>query len=330
MLCYCVDELQYFQPSNISHEEITGTHDLLAVLLNKSFEVLYKNGYLKEYNTISIVTDKPRGRLNIPKSIESAVYTRGSLNCKITNLDINNQLNQIIKSAFTMLIDTNNVITDKISKTALSQLYHNRELLRKVDDINIDDTIFDLMVDVPQWYKPIIIVCRLIINDWLASDETGEHRLLELQDEKRLCYIWQKYLIALCKKKLCQCKVSNPSFSGIKYHWNTDLVIVNKIQNIAIVADAKWYEQTSPKGFNVFEVNGYIDCFKEIETGYNDKNTRGLIIYASNETTHFGLTEVAVGKAITDLFINVNQDKDALESDIINCISNYMNPEYTN
>jgi 5-methylcytosine-specific restriction endonuclease McrBC regulatory subunit McrC len=145
-----------------------------------------------------------------------------------------------------------------------------------------------------------------------------------------LRYIWQKYLLSFCKNHFKQYKVYNPVFSDTEsgHHWNTDLAIVDKDNKFTLIADAKWYESSDMSSGNISQVNMYESLYIKENTEYN---TTGLLLYASNDITQCRPTvKVDNGKSVTEVCINVNQDKDALEQDIITCISNYMNPEYTN
>lgn len=322
MICYCVDELVHFEQSEIDYEEINGTHDLLAALLCNSFEVLYRNGYIKEYKKEQIITDKPRGRIDIPKSITTGSIANGKLVCTVSNMDIDNTLNRIIKSAFSVLISSNSIVDDKISDKLLTRLYSYKQMLRKVSDIQISYSMLNDIRDVPEWYKPIMVVCRLILNDWIAFDKEGNHRLLELNDNKRLCYIWQKYLLEFCKREYSEYKVHNPVFGEGRHQWRTDLIIDDKSNKFALIADAKWYETSLMSTTNINQVNAYESKYIH---KYPEYSTVGLVIYASSDkTTVFEPEMMDNGKTVTEVLININQDKELLENDIKNIINKYL------
>ena len=235
MLCYCVDELAYFDDAYIDYEEINGTHDLLASLLCRAFELLYKNGYIKDYSQEQIVTNKPRGRINIPKSVSSGQLGRAKLVCNVSNIGIDTQLNRIIKASFSILIESNKLVADNIDRNLMAKLYRYREMLDNVSDVQISLKELYEITDIPEWYKPIFAICKLIWNDWITFDNEGNHRLLELNDRNRLWIIWQKYLFNLAKKELHEYQVYRPSFPGIRHNWNTDLVIEDADNKYALI-----------------------------------------------------------------------------------------------
>lgn len=322
MLCYCVDELVYFNDAYIDYEELNGTHDLLAALLCNSFELLYKNGYIKEYNKEQIITGKPRGRVNIPKSIERGSIGSAKLVCNVSNIGIDSKLNRIIKASFSILIESNKLVDDKINKNLMAKLYRYREMLDNVSDIEISLRELYSITELPEWYRPIFTVCKLIWNDWIAFDKEGNHRLLELNDNKRLCYIWQKYLLEFCRKEYSEYKVHNPVFGDGRHQWRTDLIIDDKSSKFALIADAKWYETSLMSTTNINQVNAYESKYIH---KYPEYSTVGLVIYASSDkTTVFEPEMMDNGKTVTEVLININQDKELLENDIKNIINKYL------
>lgn len=327
MICYCVDELKYFDDSLIKQEEIKGTHDLLAQLLINSFEVLYRNGYIKKYRHETILTDKPHGRIDIAESLRTGSYKQGKLVCNIDTMDINNKINQIIKSAFTVLIESNNIIDDKISDSLLTQLYYCRDKLKSVENITINSQLLSNKIDIPQWYRPIFAVCKMILSDWLALDETGNTRLLELNDNERLCYIWEKFVRNLLEKELgIEYNVSKPSYRiSAKKRVNPDILVYNNDKDKVIVADCKWYEYTQSINANMYQAVTYGEI---VNDKYSNKEVISIIIYASNSETH--LSDIRDKKdnkgrfIVEEWQINVNQHFESLKQDIMSIILNHL------
>ena len=325
MLCYCVEELSYFKDAYIDDEEINGTNDLLATLLCRAFELLYKNGYIKDYNQEQVVTDKPRGRLNIPKSVSSGQLGRAKLVCNVSNIGIDTRLNRIIKSSFSVLIESDKANDDKMNRNLKAKLYRYRGMLDNVSDIQVSLKELYEINEVPEWYKPIFAVCKLIWGDWIALDKEGDNRLFDLKDRNRLCYIWQKFLFNLAKKELPEYKVYRPSFHGVNHSWNTDLVIEDKANKYALIADAKWYDKTDKSTANMSQVNTYESKYLH---KYSDRQTDGLVIYASDSITkEYPPEPMDNGKTVTEILINVNQDSEGMKNDILKIFRKYMNKE---
>lgn len=319
MLCYCIDELKYFKPAYIEKEDISCVNDLLAALLCNSFEVVYRNGILRKYNKVKLQTTKPRGKINVPKSISNGVYAKGKLACTVTNFVIDNDINRIIKSTFNILINSNYKSDDKINKDLLRRLHNYRQEFKNVKDVNIDNSTFKHIRNLPEWYKPIFVVCEFIVSDWIARDKKGNHRLLELGNKNRLCYIWQKYLVAVCRKNLTDCEIINKSFSSGRHIWKTDLVV--RKGNRVIIADAKWYEKSAMSTDNINQVNTY-------ESKYLAENpnveTYGILLYAGDTSIEYPAEIMDNGKTVTEYIVNVNQHKKAMEDEIVSIIKSYL------
>ena len=59
---------------------------------------------------------------------------------------------------------------------------------------------------------------------------------------------------------------------------------------------------------------------------YSDRTTDGIIVYASNnETTIFPPEPMDNGKTVTEVLININQNKDSMEKDILDIFKSYLN-----
>ena len=319
MICYCVDELKYFDENLIKQEEINGTHDLLAQLLINSFELLYRNGYIKKYRKETIVTNKPYGNIDIAESIRTGANEQGKLVCHVDTLDTNNKLNQIIKSAFNVLIISNNIIEDKIDNKLITQLYRYRDVLKYVDDIEISYQLLNEKINIPEWYRPIFAVCKMILNDWIALDESGNTRLLELNDRERLCYIWEKFLRAFIKKTYREYTVEKRTlyFSNTDYV-TPDILIIDNENNRILVLDAKWYEGERFCNSNLAELGQNCAVLQnELNMG-SRYNVTGVNIYASSKECMIRPPRKldTLNTLYTDSFISVNVDVTELEKQI--------------
>lgn len=335
MICYCVEELNYFQEADIDYEDIKGTHNLLAKLLTTSFTKLYKLGYIKRYIKEEIVTNKPYGEINIAKSIETGVYGQGKLVCTVDKLDIDNKFNQIIKAAFNILINTNDIISNKIDRDLMIELIKCKELLNKVTDIEITSKDTQLSNNIPDYYKPVMIISKFIIDEWIAKDDTGEHRILELNDRIRLRYIWEKFLRRYIREYLNTEKLSRYNYHTIKttckdgeFTREIDMVIKSDDMPNIIVADAKWYENEKDTVHNSDQINRYCAIIKE---RFKDKNVTGILMYAcSSLPTYQGkVTTTNMGNKSAEYyklkyFINIAQEFDKIKNDINKIVNEYL------
>lgn len=330
-LCYAIDELELLQNNRINFEDIEGVHDLLATLLINTFEPVYKNGYLKVYKRKEIVTDRPHGILNIPKSIRTGAYEKGKLVCSVDCLDINNELNQIIKAAFNVLIDSNNVVSDKINKNLLTDLINLREMLNKVDNISISKEILYKNREIPEVYRPVIVVSKFILDEWLALDGDGKTRFLYKADPSRMCRIWEKFLRNFFIKEMPGYLTSKMNIPGPFNSTNElDIVSRNKKNNNTVIMDAKWYEDEVGSKPNLFQIDSYTVRYIKI---YPKQHVTGLLIYASTDSKDIKVEHMNVsnpeGTGIIDYNlaikpVGINKDFELIKQELKDIVNEFL------
>lgn len=282
MMCYAVDELKHFNPSKVGDDDLKGTHDLLATLLCYSFELVNDNGYIKRYNTVEVLTDRPYGMINLEKSMMTGEYYRGNMYCNVNQLDINNKYNQIIKLAFSLLIDSNNIIDGKIDSNLMTRLISYRSILSKVSNIEPDVSLLELENSIPEWYKPIYVVCSFIINNWLAKDADGKHSLLSLNDQSILKYIFEKFLREYYKNNHTELSISKHALSFDNGDYVIpDIIIVDDVNSRIIVMDAKWYEKEKFSNSNLAELSQNCSVIMNDKTLGSKYTVKGINVYAS-------------------------------------------------
>lgn len=329
MICYCVEELEYFDDSEIDYEKVTGTHDLLAQLLVNSFEKILINGYTNRYTGEEIITDKPYGIINIEKSYQTGEYGQGRLICEISKYNENNYENQIIKAAFNLLLDANEKLDSPISDDLNVKLNRYRNKLNNVDNIKMTKEKVDKIniKQVERWYRPAIAVSKLIINDYIALDKDSETCLLHLNDQTRLCRIWEKFIRNYIKVeyeyKQSGIEVTRPVYQFRGKPRIFDMLVTNNCNNRALIIDTKWYEQGNTSTRNDDQINTYCTLLKRDK---NYLNVTGCLVYGYDEdSTLVDYLEPDIDDwALATHKININQDFDKIKSDISNMVDEYI------
>ena len=324
-LCYAIEDLKYLNVSNTDIENVYCTNDLLAVLLTKSFDIAYKNGMMTKTKRTEIVTDKVRGKINITKSIQTGAYARGKMVCEINIRDIDDELNRIIKASMNVLLSCDKISDNKINKKNKLGINRRLTLLSNVSNTRVDMSNFNKLHNIPEWYKPVINVCKLIIQDFIAKDNGGR-RLLCIDDSHRLCYIYQHFLLNFLKKELKDCKVQALSFKNGKLI--TDVCIENIRTNRALILDAKWYNSNYNEVSQIAQVNMYIDAYKDERDKCKEVN--GLVLFAhtdsNEELLRMPFTDNRTGttKEITARCLAVNIEFEELKHNIIEVVKQYI------
>lgn len=331
MICYCVEELEYFDDSEVDYEKVTGTHDLLAQLLVNSFEKILINGYTNRYTGEEIITDRPYGIINIEKSYQTGEYEQGRLICEISKYNENNYENQIIKAAFNLLLDANEKLDSPISDDLTVKLNRYRNKLNNVDNIKMTKEKVDKIniKQVERWYRPAIAVSKLIINDYIALDKDSETCLLHLNDQTRLCRIWEKFIRNLSKDILSGCSETFSVDKRSLEDSEPDFVVESNTH--MLIGDAKWYEGEESVKSEFWKSLGYGQVFKRYNK--NKKLSSIIILACSNKQTKYvddkfsprasdGDTKVRYW--MSTHYINVNQDFECIKDDIKNMLIRYL------
>lgn len=324
-LSYAVEDLKYLKDSNVDYENIESTNDLLAVLLYKSFNTAYRNGFIKKYVQKEIVTDRPRGKINISKSIITGAYGKGKLVCKVYENNIDNIYNQIIKASINVLLSCNKNSNNKMNEKNKIEINKCMQLLIGVSNVNIGLNTINTLNNIPEWYKPVLAVCKLIIQDFIAKDNGGR-RLLSINDENRLSYIYQHFLLNLLKKELKNCRVSAPSFKNGACR--LDICVENKENDKVLILDAKWYNEITNEMSNIAQVNMYIDAYRDEKTKYTDVN--GIVLFAHTtldkilKQMPFSDNKTGIEKSIIARTLPVNIEFEDLKTKVVSIVNEFI------
>lgn len=329
MLCYCVEELEYFEESDIDYEDVKGTHDLLAQLLIKSFEKVLAYGYIKRYTTDIITTDRPYGIIDVEKSYETGEYGQGRLICEVNKFNINNELNKIIKAAFNILLEINIKLNRPISDDLTAKLNWYRNLLNGVDNISItEERLAKISIkQIERWYRPVIAVSKLILKEYLAIDTDGETRLLELNDHTRLCRIWEKFvrhfLEVEYEREDNRFKVTRPVYKFRGKDRIFDMLIVNRDTNRGLIIDTKWYETGARSVQNDDQINTYCNLLKK-DKKYLD--VTGCLLYGYDKQSNMDNlpSEDDEDWTLVTYELNVMQDFDNIKQEIKGIVNTYI------
>ena len=336
MLAYCPEELKYFNEALISYEKIGSTHELLAILLCKTFELLKYNGYFRDYDIKQINTNKPYGSIDLAHSIQTGIYMQGKISCKVYVLDTTNIYTQIIKKALLLLLKTNNKDADRINKETTTKLNKYLHTLSCVDTKSFNVRELNNIGYIPEYYKPVIFVSKLIINDWIAYDASGRYRLLELNNDDRFEYIWEKYVFRLIKDKRKHIQIlEKPSYDfGIQrvnkkdkiknVNGQPDIEIYNQVNNTVIVIDTKYYQSEKVASLHKYQIWAYVNkCYEK----YNKTcKVIGILLYASDDDTYTMWEDMSDNKDLQCYAykVCVNDYRDNMENNIMKVIDTYI------
>lgn len=344
MLCYATKYLNKLEFADADVEDVQGTHDMLAYLLCKAFELLIKNGYIKEYDIVEVITDHPDGEIDIQKSMELGVYAEGKLVCKQNKLVIDNIYNQYIKAAINLLLTMSNslVDVDKQSKTFNSNIIRKlksyRNILSKVSHLT-DFEHYNIDIEsAKEHYKPVLEISNIIFKQYIIwskykdvnrnNMEDKKKSLFDINDPSALCYIFEefgrKFYYTEYRDKA---KGSRPSYKVYDRSNELDLLLISNKENLANIVDFKWYGDVNTGRIDIErQLLDYSISFREnhkkeyniFTTAIMAVDTMDLSRKISNRKKYFDRDRYGVKVKMAIRYVNVNDTFESIKQQLIN------------
>lgn len=334
MLAYAVEELARAKIGNIDFESCKSLDDLLAALMCNAIQLLNSNNYLSEYNNVRDITDKPQGNILINESYDTGEYAHGRLVCEYFKLNINSIQNRVIKSAIQYLA----IYGKGISKVRKAKLLQAIEDLHDVDvidreDIDLSEVSYE---DLPDWYRPAIVVSRMIIEEMISTNRDGNGRAIKLDDVTRLKYIFEKFVRNFYIKEYNKARTTRPVYKVSGSGPNKlDMLLEN--DSTALIIDTKWYERESySRKANERQALDYAISYREHERNGVRRRVEYIVLYATSiadyNETHGRSVKRDIGNDygvlnIYEMGLNINQDFEQIKSDLISMADKIFNAD---
>lgn len=284
-------------------EDIRSLLDFSADILIEKLKETVELGLLRKFNSRIVQTERPRGTIDIQKSISTGAFGKFEMVCRINQMDINTKCNQVIKAAINRLL-----LTDKrmggnlIQPERIRKLRYFREMLRNIKDIdNFQGLSLSSVKDIPSQYKTIYTVSLIILKWLLIHGSKGLENLFELKDTNQIKIIYQNFVANLLKRNLSTDKIEVNSQKSFRYlsdlnskvymGLRPDCMIEDKENKKLIIIDTKWYNSKSNEtsednkiGIDSGEIGKsllYGLAFKE-QKDYREYEIYSLVLMAKN------------------------------------------------
>lgn len=327
MLIYGESYLDLFQDGDTGIESCNSSLDILAYLLIKAYKDLATHQIYKEYITIENRGNRPRGKIDIIKSVRNSDGGNKTLNFSYHKLTLDNNTNRLLKMALNYLIIADNthrnlnkeyrngleVILAQFS--AVSNVKYSLDEIKKFNRENKNVR-----------YKTVIACSIIVLLHLLPVDGQSGKRVFELSDDSKLKYIFETFVCKLLQKELSNITVIrkktllNPD--GIRRQPDVILEYTNKI----VILDTKWYEST-PTASNQNQMLSYI-IFAKNSSEYEDKHIEGIILYAKSEKTEGLKNNIDFwGNVLHEHEIDMSTEFEVIKNRLINLGRLYFNKE---
>jgi 5-methylcytosine-specific restriction enzyme subunit McrC len=292
LLSYAWNKLDEKNRIAISAEDCTDLLDLLAKVLINSTRILLKRGIDRNYVDVTNEFTGVKGKLELSQTVKSQLLLKQKTICSFDEFSSNILSNQILVTTLFRLIKTRNL--DQTLKGEIKNLLWQ---FGEVEQVILNQRVFgDIRIHRNnKFYDFILNVCRLIFENSLISEQTGDFTFTDfVRDERKMSSLFESFLrnfytIEQTKYKVkreniyWQFSAQNQQHLDFLPLMQTDITLENNKSKIII--DAKFYKETfkSNRGKvkinsgNLFQLFSYLvsQQSKNVQSQY----ATGLLIY---------------------------------------------------
>ena len=262
LLCYAWNKLEEKDRVAVSAEDCTNLLDLLAKVLINSSKILLKRGIDRNYIDVTTEFAGVKGKLQLSQSIKSQLLPKQRTICSFNEFSANILTNQILVTTLVRLIRTHNL--DKNLKSEIKSLIWR---FGEVDRIELNPRVFNniKLHRNNKFYGFILNVCRLIFENSLLSEKTGELHFMDfIRDEIKIRYLFEEFLrnfysIEPSKYKVrreniyWQFQSVNESNAQFLPLMQTDITLESSESKI--IVDAKFYKEALKANWGKEKIN---------------------------------------------------------------------------
>lgn len=334
MITYAIEELAHMVPDDIQLENCESLDDLLSELMKKSIELLKINEFMSEYDRNIASLGRARGKVLLAESEKRGSTVRGEVICEYNVRSVNNEVNIVIKSAVRLLLEYG-----RLSDTSIISLREIDDYMSGIDCVDeySVSTYYEKIsyLELPEWYKPAIIVSKLIFEGLMGLDKDGNARLYKLSDTRRLRRIFEVFVRRFYEQEYTNAVTSVQTYELGSRKNILDMLLESNTK--ALIIDTKWYDSDNYRNNrtnNKRQILDYIISYLEnsIKTCGSMKSTYGIILYARTR----GNEEVLNRKEIRNLgneygkctiyekTISLNQSFENIKADLIKLADSVM------
>src|SRR5574344_800864 len=181
MLCYSFNKDLFGDTdvSNVDSEVFANIYNLFSIILTMMIRKQIKKGINKDYSNEKESLSTITGKINLAETINTNTLIQQRLISNYNEFSENNQLNKIIKTTASYLINSNKI--GKATKIELkkSMLYFTNVGVIDVSTINWKQLMFNRNNNS---YKSVMVLCELILKGLIASDKKGIEQFKEFLD----------------------------------------------------------------------------------------------------------------------------------------------------
>lgn len=318
LLCYAWDKLQEGEIINVSPEDCSTMADLFARVLENGLTHLLIRGLDRDYIQEEEETSSLRGKFDVTTTIKRNLLRQSRVFCVVDSLSYDVTHNQIIKATLRSLLSCSDL--DRQRRDRLLRLY------RRLDDVSavqLNPQIFE-RVQLHRnnaWYRFLLQVCRLIYDNLLINETTGESRFRDfLRNERQMRYLFEKFVLNFYRREQSTFRVKSEiidwqlveaTSEDLKYlpRMRTDVSLTSDTRKIVIdtkyYADClqSYYEHQSIHSNNLYQLFAYLKNLQIL----HEQPIEGVLLYPTVGSS-LSLRYRIQGHSIQIVTVDLNAD----------------------
>lgn len=292
LLCYAwghIDERDVIRVNEL--EKLENVYDLLGKVLAEGTFSLIRKGIDRGYQDVHESFAGIRGKIAMSETVKRALRARGQVACIYEELSHNVLHNQILRSTLKALMRIPDLHTDvragvRSAYTSLSGVtivVLNRQLFQR---IHLDRN--------RRYYRFLLSVCRLIHEQLLVDEKSGETRFADFSEE-RMGKLYENFIIEFYRREQNHYRVNhrgrriNWADGGTPDHHRSRLPkmeadVILEAQSRRIIMDAKYYKEALGGRYggklhsnNLYQLLAYLRN-REVTAGPGAKH-EGILLY---------------------------------------------------
>lgn len=346
MLCYAWDVLTIMDDIKVGMDDYDDAYNLLARVFSYGVGKLIRSGFHRSYieNTEELST--LRGKINVSSSISRLSMQRKKMVCTFEDYSSNDIFNQIIKYTIVSLIRS-----PEIDKSIKSDLKKQVQFFDGIEEkpptkVNRQKMVFNRN---NVTYKLLVQVAIMLYDNTSVNEDEGNAIFKDFFRQEQMCKVYEMFILHFYTMHLDRhtYKVHAPK---IEWHideeaediWEglfevdrnigdrrTDIVVENRVKNIQIIMDAKYYQKTFVNAYmgadeervrtgHLNQIRGYI-----IDSNFSGTKYGALVYPMTNNDLTAGIVKPIQDQNIIIKTINLNQDWKLIEADMLEFVHKF-------
>ncbi len=251
LLCYAWDHVE--ERDVVRLEELEGldrVHDLLAKVLAKGTFRLLRRGIERGYREMREDLAGIRGKIAVAETVKRALRARGQVTCDFEELSHDVLHNRILRSTLRSLLR----LTD-LNSNVRAEVRSAYTKLDGVSVVPLNRRVFQqVYIDRNRrYYRFLLSVCRLIHEQLLVDERSGEATFTDLSEE-RMERLYEDFIIEFYRREQDHYRVNHRGRTivwvddGTPDHQRSKLPrmeadVILEAPGRRIIMDAKYYQE---------------------------------------------------------------------------------------